>query len=311
MYGTSRLSPRTREFLVEQSQRIGVSVAARHVGTSRRTVYRWRRRAGMYVDRSSRPHRSPRRTADGVEATVLVLRLERRWGPNRIAGALGMHSSTIHRILRRHGAAQLSHLFPKPPRSFGHFDVREPGELVALDTKQLGRLDRGGGRRAVHHRSLAPVGWRHLHVAIDLASRLVFTQLRAGEGNADTTAFLGAACSFFDQHGIRVRRVLTDNGRGYRRTFREHCTELGLRHTHTKPRHPWTNGRAERFIGTVQRECLYAGAYFTSEDERALALWHWLAYYNSERPHIALGGLSPQTWLRQRRDGTRVWGDLT
>jgi len=310
VYGTSRLSPRTREFLVQESMRIGVSVAARQVGASRRTVYRWRRRAGVYVDRSSRPHRSPQRTPDELEATVLALRLDQRWGPDRIAGTLGMHASTIHRILRRHHVERLSHVFPKPPRSIGRFDVREPGELIALDTKKLGRLDRGGGRRAEHRRSLAPVGWRHLHVAIDLASRLVYTELRPGEGNLDTTAFVDAACAFFDRQGIRVRRVLTDNGRGYRRTFREHCQRRDVRHTHTKPRHPWTNGRVERFIGTIQRECLYAGAYFTSEDERALAIWHWLAYYNWERPHIALGGLSPQTWLRQRRTENQVPGDL-
>lgn len=213
MYGTSRLSPRTREFLVQESMRIGVSVAARQVGASRRTVYRWRRRAGVYVDRSSRPHRSPQRTPDELEATVLALRLDQRWGPDRIAGTLGMHASTIHRILRRHHVERLSHVFPKPPRSIGRFDVREPGELIALDTKKLGRLDRGGGRRAEHRRSLAPVGWRHLHVAIDLASRLVYTELRPGEGNLDTTAFVDAACAFFDRQGIRVRRVLTDNGR--------------------------------------------------------------------------------------------------
>lgn len=311
MYGTARLSPRTRSFLVSESLRIGVSEAARHAGTSRRTVYRWRHRAGAYADRSSRPRRSPRRTPDALEASVLAMRLELRWGPDRIAGALGLHASTVHRILRRHGAHRLSHVFPKPPRSFGRFEVSEPGEVMALDTKQLGRLDRGGGRRAELHRSQRGVGWRHLHVAIDLASRLVYTELRETDHLVDTTAFVDAALAYFDAQGIRVRRVLSDNGRGYRRSFREHCARHGLRHTRIKPRHPWTNGRAERFIGTVQRECIYAGTFFTSEDERALALWHWLAYYNSERPHIALGGIPPLAWLRQRRDVTHLSGDLT
>lgn len=314
MYGTARLSPRTRSFLVQESLRIGPSLTARHIGTSRRTVYRWRRRAGAYEDRSSRPRRSPRRTADALEATVLVLRLERRWGPDRIAGALGMHASTVHRILRRHGVHRLSHVFPEPPRSFGRFEVAAPGELVAIDTKQLGRLDRGGGRVAPMHHSLAGpmrrVGWRHLFVAIDFASRIVFTELRESDVAPDSTAFLDRAVAHFDALGIRVRRVLTDNGNGYKRVFHEHCRAIGVRHSRIKPRHPWTNGRVERFIGTVQRECLYAGEFFTTEDERALALWQWLAYYNSERPHTALGGSSPLAWLRQRRSVTEVWGDL-
>jgi transposase InsO family protein len=315
MYGTARLSPRTRSFLVDESRRIGVSVAARHVGTTRRTVYRWRLRAGSYEDRSSRPRRSPHRTPDALEATVLAIRLERRWGPDRIAGELGMHVSTVHRILRRHGVHRLSHVFPLPPRSFGRFDVRAPGELVAIDTKQLGRLDRGGGRAQVMHHShrgrWKRVGWRHLHVAIDFASRVVFAELRDSDVAPDTTSFLDHALAFFDAQGIRVRRVLSDNGSGYKRTFHEYCQSRGLRHSRIKPRHPWTNGRVERFIGTAQRECLYAGAFFTSEDQRALALWLWLAYYNRERPHIALGGLAPMQWLSRRRGVTEVRGDLT
>lgn len=238
--------------------------------------------------------------------------MERRWGPDRIAGALGMHASTVHRILRRHGAHRLSHLFPKPPRSFGRFEVRLPGELMALDTKKFGRLDRGGGRlAAMGHRFGRGVGWRHLHVAIDFASRLVYVELRDSDVAPDTTLFLDRAIAFFDAHGIRVRRVLTDNGNGYKRRFHEHCRELGVRHSRIQPRHPWTNGRVERFIGTVQRECVYAGEFFSSEDERALALWHWVAYYNNERPHNGLGGLPPLEWLLQRRVATEVSGDLS
>lgn len=145
------------------------------------------------------------------------------------------------------------------------------------------------------------VGWSHLHVAIDFASRLVYAELLPGAGNAHTTAFLERAVAFFDAKGIRVRRVLTDNGAGYELVFDQHCRRLGLRHSRTRPYHPWTNGRAERFIGTVQRECLYSGSFFASEDERALALWLWLAYYNAERPHIALGGPAPLRWLLERR----------
>jgi len=246
VYGTSRLSPRTREFLVGESKRIGTARAARNVGTSRRTAYRWRRR-GDFIDRSSRPHRSPGQTPDALEATVLGLRLELRWGPDRLGPYLRMRPSTVHRILRRHGANRLSHLFPKPPRSFGHFTVSEPGELVALDVKSFGSLGRGGGKRGPDiARGGHLVGWQHLHVAIDVASRLVYAEMRSGLGNADTTAFLERALAFFDAKGIRVRRVLTDNGTGYKRTFDERCAALGVRHTRTRPYHPWTNGRVER-----------------------------------------------------------------
>ncbi len=243
---------------------------------------------------------------------MLALRMERRWGPDRIGAVLGLAPSSVHRILRRHEAHRLSHLFPKPPRSFGRFAVTEPGELVAIDTKRLGRLDRGGGRyREMHHSTAGPlrkVGWRHLHVAIDFASRLVFSELRTSDRVEDTTAFLEAALIFFERHGIRVRRVLTDNGFGYLRRFRERAQTLGVRASHTRPYHPWTNGRVERFNGTIQRECLYLER-FTSEAERDLAVQRYVSYYNSERPHIALGGLPPLTWLR--RHGTYVPGDLS
>ena len=310
MYGTSRLSPRTREFLVLQAGRIGATRTARENGTTPRTVRRWRRRTS-FVDRSSRPHRSPRRTPDALEATILGLRLELRWGPDLLGPYLELHPSTVHRVLRRHGAHRLSHLFPQPQRSFGHFPDLAPGELVAVDTKILGSIERGGGRRNPgggperHH-----VGWRHLHVAIDLASRLVYAELRPTNGKRDTIAFLGLALAFFDAKGLRVRRVLTDNGSGYKRSFSEAATALGLRHTRTKPYHPWTNGRVERFMGTISRECLYARELH-SDEERALVIALYLAYYNAERPHTRLGGRSPLAWLARRRDGTQVWGDLT
>jgi len=309
LYRTARTTPLSRAFLVAEAKRIGVTRAARNMGVSRRTVARWQRRAPDFADRSCRPHRSPRRSSDALEATVLALRVEQRWGPDRIGPWLGVPVSTVHRILRRHGAHRLAHLFPKPRRSFGHFGTLAPGELIAIDIKSLGRLDRGGGRHpGVSSRGRHRVGWRHLHVAIDLASRLAFVQLRAGSGNVDTSAFISAAVAFFDARRIRVQRVLTDNGSGYRRTFREHCAALGLRHTRTRPYHPWTNGRVERLNGTIQRECLYADQ-FRSEEERHLAIALYLAYYNAERPHIALGGLAPLEWLARQRV-TQVYGDL-
>ena len=299
MYGTSRLSPRTREFLVLQSGRIGVSRTARENGTTARTVRRWRQRT-TFVDRSSRPHRSPRRTPDALEATILGLRHELRWGPDLLGPYLELHPSTVHRVLRRHNAHRLSHLFPKPRRSYGQFPDLVPGELVAIDTKIIGSIERGGGRRPGRPgHGQVRVGWQHLHVAIDLASRLVYAELKATNGKRDTIAFLANALAFFDTKGIRVYRVLTDNGAGYKRSFSEAAAAAGLRHTRTKPYHPWTNGRVERFMKTISEECLYARELH-SDEERALVIALYLAYYNAERPHTRLRGLSPLEWLARR-----------
>jgi transposase InsO family protein len=302
LYQRTRLSQRTRAFIVAEAERIGVSQAARQSGVSRRTVYRWRRRSPDFVDRSCRPHHSPRRSAEALEATVLALRLDTKDGPDRIGPILGLHPSTVHRILRRHGAHRLSHLFPKPPRSFGSYPALRPGELVGIDIKSFSSIERGGGRRAdQHHGHARMVGWKHLHVAIDMASRMTFTQFRPTLGGRDGAAFLDRAAAFFASQGIRVERVLSDNGSAYKSfAFRDACAAAGIRHTRTKARHPWTNGRAERFIGTIQRECAYRDQ-FTSDAERALSIALFVPWYNNERPHRALAGLTPSDWLERWR----------
>jgi len=302
LYQRSRLNPRVRAFLVSESSRLGVSRVARQVGVSRRTVYRWRRRAPDFRDRSCRPHRSPRRSEDPLEARVLAMRVDDQVGPDWIAAVLGLHASTVHRILRRHGAQRLSHLFPKPPRSFGTYPALRPGELVGVDIKSFGSIERGGGRASeavpdTHRR----VGWRHLHVAIDMASRLAFSEFRPTLSGREAAGFLGRASAFFASRGIRVQRVLSDNGSAYKSfVFRDACRAACIRHTRTQVRHPWTNGRAERFIGTIQRECAYRD-HFHADSERALAIALFVPWYNTQRPHRALGGLTPQGWLDRWR----------
>lgn len=298
MYQSARTTPLSRAFLLAEAARIGVTMAARNMGVSRNTVYRWRRRAGDLRDRSCRPQRSPRRTSDALEATVLALRVERRWGPDRIGPFCGLSRRTAYRVLRRHGAHRLRELFPAQPRTFGTFEASVPGEVVQVDIKGLGRLARGGGRRhrRAHDRVRDGVGWTQLHLAVDAASRQAYVEVRPSVGADDCIAFLRAAVAHFDAKGIRVRRVLTDNGTGYKRRFAAACTELGIRWTRTRPYHPWTNGRVERFNRTLQQECAYA-QHFTHDDERRYALALWLAAYHAERPHTALGGLTPDAWL--------------
>lgn len=311
MYQRDRLNSRTRAFVVAEAARIGISRAARNSGVSRRTVYRWRRRAPDFSDRPCRPQHSPRRSPEGLEGSVLALRMAERIGPDRIGPQLGLHPSTVHRILRRHGAHRLSRLFPKPPRSFGTFPALRPGELVGVDIKSFGSIERGGGRASVQSPdTYRRVGWKHLHVAIDMASRMTFTEFRPTLGGRDGAAFLGRATAFFAGQGVRVERVLSDNGSAYTSfAFRDACAAAGIRHTRTQPRHPWTNGRAERFIGTIQRECAYRDQ-FTSDGERALSIALFVPWYNNERPHRALGGLTPSDWLERWRV-THLSGALT
>lgn len=305
MYQSARTTPLSRAFLLAEARRIGVTRAARHMGVSRNTVYRWRRRGAELEDRSCRPRRSPRQTAPEREAAVLALRMERRWGPDRIGPVLGISRRTAYRVLRRWRVHRLREVFPATPRTFGRFEASAPGEVIQVDIKSLGRLLRGGGKRELVHSSqagaLAHVGWSHLHLAIDAASRQAYLELRPSVGAEDCIAFLRGALAHFDALGIRVRRVLTDNGTGYKRRFAAACSELGIRWTRTQPYHPWTNGRVERFNRTLQRECLYAGGHFTDDEQRRYAIALWLASYHADRPHTALGGLTPDAWLKHWR----------
>lgn len=301
MYQRDRLNPRMRAFVVAEAERLGVSRAARNIGVSRTTVYRWRRRAGVFADRSCRPHRSPRRTSSEREAALLAARLEWRWGPDRIGPLTGIPRRTAYRILRRFGMHRLRELFPTVRPARGTFIATAPGEVVQIDIKSLGRLSGTARHDALGtirpQGGHAGTGYQHLHVAIDAASRRSYLELRSGLGAIDCAGFVRNAVAAFDAVGISVRRVLTDNGTGYKRIFANACAQAGVRWTRTRPYHPWTNGRAERFIRTLQHECLYVDD-LRSDEERRYALARWLAFYNSTRPHTALGGLSPDRWLR-------------
>jgi len=302
LHGNAKLVPSTRLLLVrrvlEEDWKVADVAAAQ--GVSQRTVYRWlaRWRAGdrRLVDRSSAPRRVPRRTPRAVEA--LIERLRRlRMTSTRIAAELHMAVSTICAVLVRLGLNRLSRL--EPPEPPNRYCRRHPGELVHLDVKKLGRFQRPGHRVRGRGRGRSlGAGWEFVHVAVDDSSRLTYVEILTDEKAATAVGFLKRALVWFAERGVRVERVMTDNGSCYRSdAWAGACVHHELRHLRTRPYRPRTNGKAERFIQTLLREWAYAAAYTTSE-QRALALAPWLDYYNHRRPHGALGHQPPAARLR-------------
>lgn len=299
----AKLTPLGRLLLMQRIEHLGwpVSQAARSLGVSRETAYRWLRRwraggADELVDRSSRPHASPRLTPQEQVEQIRTLRLRLRWGPHRLAPLVGKPRSTIYAVLSRAGLSRLRDLDPATGVPIRY--VRShPGELLHIDMKSLGRIPPGGGHRILG-RDVAPRHTRSgsdvLHVAVDDTSRLAFVQLLP-DGRGPTAArFLLDAAVFFAEHGIHIERVMTDRSPTYLRSWaiRAAFDQLAIRHKVTRPYRPQTNGKAERFIQTLLREWAYVRLY-RSNEERLEALPKWLHYYNHHRPHTALGGRPP------------------
>ena len=275
------------------------------VTTAKRWADRYREqgRAGL-VDRSSRPHSSPRRTSTRVERRVLGLRVSRRWGPARIAYRLRLAVSTVHKILTRYGCPPLAWTDPatgvriKWARNRVHSYVHDaPGDLVHVDIKKLGRIPDGGGWRFLgrangNRTKTRPAGYWYIHNAVDDHSRLSYSELLEDERKETAAGFWQRANAYFNSVGITVSRVLTDNGSCYR--SRDFAVALGeqIKHKRTRPYRPQTNGKVERFNRTVLEEWAYARPY-SSESERAALFADWLHTYNHHRGHTALGGKSP------------------
>lgn len=303
IHDNARTTPRSRMLMIERLD-AGWTVAAVAAaqGVDGKTVRKWRGRfraegATGLEDRSSRPHSSPSRLDRPAEAAIDVLRRRRLSGP-AIARQLGRPVSTVGKVLRRLGLGRLKAL--DAPRAIIRYEREHPGELVHLDTKKLGRID-GIGHRMTGDRTRQSskrgkgwgTGWEALHVAIDDASRLAYTEILPDEKKTSATAFLERALVFFERHGINVERVMTDNGSAYKsHLFRKALADRGIRHKRTRPYTPRTNGKAERFIQTSLREWIYASAFETSA-RRTAAMPAWLCDYNTRRPHAALGGRPP------------------
>ena len=301
VHKNARLTPMGRALMAHRiEQGWPAKAAAEAAGVSTVTAYKWRRRHRLggerrHHDRSSAPRRCPRRTPEPRVAEIERLRRQRMSGP-AIAQALGMAVSTVGAVLRRLGLGKLANLDPKPPVI--RYERSAPGEMIHLDIKKLGRFDIEGHRITGDRRkgSSRGAGWDFLHVCVDDASRLAYTEILPSERKEDTTAFLQRALAWLARHGVSVERVMTDNGSAYRSgLFRQAVADAGARHVRTRPYTPRTNGKAERFIQTSLREWAYARPY-ASSDQRARAIRPWTDSYNLTRPHAGIKGLTP--WQR-------------
>ena len=279
-----------------------VAAVAQALGVSPKTVRKWRDRhategeSGL-ADRSSRPHRSPGQLSQHRRDEILALRRQRLTGP-AIARRLSRPISTVSLVLRRAGLGRLSALDPKP--TIIRYQREQPGELIHIDIKKLGRID-GIGHRITGDRTgqsnKRGTGWEYVHVAVDDASRLAYTELLPTERKESAVAFTARAVDWFAKHGANVERIMTDNGSAYKSfSFRDLLAARGIKHKRTRPYTPQTNGKAERFIQTSLREWAYAQP-FESSAARHAAMLPWITDYNSRRPHSALGATSPLNWI--------------
>ena len=311
-HGNARLNVYgRRQILRHRAEGHAPATIAAMMGVSRATVYKWLRRYASeglpgLADRSSRPRRQPRMTSVAVVAAVCALRRERAWGPHRIGYALGMARSTVYAILRRLRLHRLAWLH-RSTREVIRYERAAPGELVHLDVKKLGRIPNGGGKRfdpgfletgAGRHASRG-LGCDFIHVAVDDHSRYAYAEVLPDERGETTAGFLERAVLAFQALGVQVERVLTDNGGNYRSSvFAQIAARYGVQLKRTRPYRPQTNGKAEAFNKTLQREWAYIRLY-RSNAERTAAFTSFLDEYNTDRPHTALGGFTPLARIRQ------------
>lgn len=289
---------------------------AGQLGVSRPTIYKWIARfhaegpVGL-ADRSSRPRRSPRRTPLQVELAVLLARIEHHAGPVQLAAQVGVPASTIGAVLRRWAMPHLADLdritgeLLRTRATDKRYEHPRPGDLLHVDVKKLGRIPDGGGWRlngllTPNHNQFRPIrlGFDFIHVAVDDHSRVTYAEILPDETAPTCAAFLHRAVTWFREHGVIVRRVLTDNAKAYRvgTDWTWVCHALQIKRRFIKPGCPWTNGKAERFNRTMLTDWAYAQPWFSTA-ERTLAFDGFLDRYNTRRGHTAAGGRPPITRL--------------
>jgi transposase InsO family protein len=316
-HANAALTPRARfrlaRLVVDQGWPI--ARAAERYDVSWPTAKRWADRyrqggpAGM-ADRSSRPHRSPRRVPTPVVRRIVHLRWKQRLGPVAIAAAVGVAPSTAHQVLRRCRLNRLTHLDRHTGEPIRRYEHDRPGGLLHVDVKKLGNVPDGGGHRFVGRvqgkrnraastgmtrtaRYDAGVGTGYVHVVLDDHSRVAYAEVHDDETAATAATVLRRAVTWFSERGVTTKRVLSDNGSAYRsHLWRATCAELGITPKRTRPYRPQTNGKAERFNRTLTDGWAFR-RLFTSESARRKALPAWLHWYNHHRPHTAIGGQPP------------------
>jgi transposase InsO family protein len=329
LHANAPLGPKGREIMVRRVLEDGVALteAAEAAGVSARTAGKWVRRyreegdAGL-LDRSSAPRRVHNTTPPERVEAIATLRRLRLTGPE-IAELLDMATSTVSAVLKRIGLGKLSRLGIEEP--IRRYERSRPGELIHIDVKKLGRIGPHGAGHRVLGRSWAKegrtrtdaagvrrlqTGWDRVHVCVDDATRLAYVEVLPDEKTKTVVGFLRRAVGFYRAHGISVEGLMTDNGPAYRSAAHAlACRAMGIKHIHTRPYRPQTNGKAERFIRTMLREWAYAAVYGSSP-ERAAALTGWLERYNYRRRHGALGHRPPIQRLRELT-GNNVTGIYT
>jgi transposase InsO family protein len=303
----ARLTYVRRIEMVHDITQRGMSVpqAALIHGVSAPTARKW---LGRYLaggeaalkDASSRPAVSPR-MIDPSKALAIVELRHKRLTQARIAQALSLSKSTVGRVLARAGLSLLSSLLPAEP--VVRYEHEAPGDMIHIDTKKLGRIERPSHRVTGNRKdSVNGAGWEMLFVAIDDHARIAFTAMHPDERTPQAVQFLRDAIAYYARLGVAVRRLLTDNGSAFRsRAFAAACKELGIKHRFTKPYRPQTNGKAERFIQSALREWAYGFTYQHS-NERTKALDRWNHHYNWHRPHQGVGGAVPMSRLSPSRN---------
>jgi len=315
-HANARLNLHGRRLLVERVIRHGRPVAhvAKELGISRQCAHRWVARyrceggAGL-VERSSRPHRCPRRTSAQVEQQILELRRVGRRGQDWIGPELGVAPRTVSAVLRRHQVPYLRECDPLTGQvirasktTATRYEHDHPGSLIHMDVKKVGRIHSGGGWKA-HGRQMgstgakkrARIGFDYVHSVVDDHSRLAYSEILADEKGPTCAGFLLRAAEYFAGHGLtRIERVMTDNHLSYSRSsdVAAAMAALDARHVFIRAHCPWQNGKVERYNRTLQVEWAYR-QIFLSNAERTAALAPWLEFYNTGRRHSALGGLPP------------------
>ena len=321
-HANAALTPRQRLRLARQivDDRSTVAAAADYFRVSYPTAAKWARRyvelgAEGMADRSSRPHLHPNKTPQSVVKKIVHLRIKKRLGPVQIAGRLQMPASTVHAVLVRCRLNRLSHIDVKTGEPARRYEHERPGSLIHVDVKKLGNIPVGGGWRFVGRgqgrknragtdldrrkgKNRSPLlGHAFVHTVIDDHSRVAYAEIHDDERTDTALGVLRRAVSWFADHGVTVERVLSDNGPAYRsHAWRQTCTELGIKHTRTRPYRPQTNGKIERFHRTLADGWAFS-RHYTTESARRNALPAWLHFYNQHRPHTAIGKVAPITRL--------------